>query len=391
MQGSETTTPHRQNGPLAGFRIVEFAGIGPGPFAAMLLADMGAEILRLDRPGGADPYSKAVVSRGRPTVTVDLKDPAEVARTLDLLDGADALIEGFRPGVMERLGLGPEVVLGRNPRLVYGRMTGWGQDGPLARAAGHDITYIAVTGALAAIGGAERPVPPLNLVGDYGGGALYLCMGVLAALLSAGRTGEGQVVDAAICDGTASLMAMFSELSAQGRWHDRRAANLLDGGAPWYRTYACADGEHLAIGPLEPQFYALFRRLTGLDADPDFDARDDVAAWPAMHRKLEDLFATRTRAEWCRLLEETDACVAPVLTLSEAAAHPHLAARNSFVTIDGIVQPGPAPRFSRTPSRIRPPAEPLTLAEAVGAWRPASDRAGSNGAGSNGAGSGEAG
>ncbi|KMO11409.1 CaiB/BaiF CoA transferase family protein [Methylobacterium platani] len=357
-----------QGGPLAGLRIVEFAGIGPGPFAAMLLADMGAELVRLDRPGGADPYSRNVVARGRPTVTVDLKDPADRAGALALLERADALIEGFRPGVMERLGLGPDAVLARNPRLVYGRMTGWGQDGPLARAAGHDITYMAVTGALAAIGPAERPVPPLNLVGDYGGGALYLVTGLLAALLSAGRTGRGQVVDAAICDGAASLMAMFSELASQGRWSDRREANLLDGGAPWYRTYACADGNHVALGALEPHFYALFRRLTGLDADPDFDRRDDPEIWPVLRRKLEALFLTKTRDDWCRLLEGTDACLAPVLALGEAADHPHLAARQTFVTVDGTVQPAPAPRFSGTPSAIRPAAGPLTLAEAVRRW-----------------------
>ncbi|MFH6784533.1 MULTISPECIES: CaiB/BaiF CoA transferase family protein [Methylobacterium] len=357
-----------QVGPLAGLRIVEFAGIGPGPFAAMLLADMGADLVRLDRPGGADPYSKTVVSRGRPTVTVDLKDPADAAGTLALLERADALIEGFRPGVMERLGLGPDAVLARNPRLVYGRMTGWGQDGPLAKSAGHDITYLAVTGALAAIGPAEHPVPPLNLVGDYGGGALYLVTGILAALLSAGRTGRGQVVDAAICDGAASLMAMFSELASQGRWTDQREANLLDGGAPWYRTYPCADGRHVAIGPLEPQFYALFRRLAGLDADPDFDRRDDPEMWPVLRAKLEAVFLTRTRDEWCNLLEGTDACVAPVLTLSEAPGHPHLAARETFVTHDGTVQPAPAPRFSGTPSAIRSPSGPLSLSQAIHRW-----------------------
>ncbi|MGX7708103.1 CaiB/BaiF CoA transferase family protein [Methylobacterium sp. Gmos1] len=368
MGGGECLEPPHQGGPLAGLRIVEFAGIGPGPFAAMLLADMGAELVRLDRPGGSDPYSKTIVSRGRPTVTVDLKDEGDRAGTLALLDRADALIEGFRPGVMERLGLGPDIVLARNPRLVYGRMTGWGQDGPLARSAGHDITYIAVTGALAAIGPAERPVPPLNLVGDYGGGSLYLVAGLLAGLLSAGRTGRGQVVDAAICDGAASLMAMFSELASQGRWSDRREANLLDGGAPWYRTYACRDGRHLAIGPLEPQFYALFRRLTGLDADPDFDRRDDPEMWPILQRKLEALFTERTRDEWCRLLEGTDACVAPVLSLGEAADHSHLAARGTFVTRDGTIQPAPAPRFCGTPSAIRSPTGPLTLAEAVARW-----------------------
>ncbi|MBV8661584.1 MAG: CoA transferase [Hyphomicrobiales bacterium] len=358
-----------RSGPLAGLRIVEFAGIGPGPFAAMLLADMGADVVRLDRPSGSDPYSRNVIARGRPRVAADLKDPLEIERVLGLLDSADALIEGFRPGVMERLGLGPDVVLARNPRLVYGRMTGWGQSGPLAQAAGHDINYIAVTGALAAIGDDDGPVPPLNLVGDYGGGSLYLVAGLLAALLSAARTGEGQVVDCAIADGAASLMAMFSELSSQGRWSDRRGANLLDGGAPFYRAYACADGRHIALGALEPQFYALFRKLVGLADDPDFDRRDDPAVWPQLRAKLAALFLTRTREEWSRLLEGTDACFAPVLTLAEAPDHPHLAARGTFVTIDGVTQPAPAPRFSRTPSAIGPIGETATLDEVLEAWR----------------------
>ena len=325
-------------GPLAGLRIVEFAGIGPGPFAAMLLADMGAEILRIDRPGGADPYSKHVLTRGRRTVIANLKDPAEVERVLTLLGSADALIEGARPGVMERLGLGPDIVLKRNPRLVYGRMTGWGQSGPLAKAAGHDLNYIAITGALAAIGPKAGPVPPLNLVGDFGGGALYLVMGMLAAMLSARETGQGQVVDCAICDGAASMMAMFSDLSAQGRWSGGREANLLDGGAPFYRTYECADGKHVSIGALEPQFYALLRDLAGLDG-PEFD-RDDELVWPALHHRLEAVFRARTQAEWCALLEGSDACFAPVLSLAEAPDHPHLKARGTFITIDGVVQPG---------------------------------------------------
>ncbi len=358
-----------RSGPLAGLRIVEFAGIGPGPFAAMLLADMGADVIRLDRPSGSDPYSRNVIARGRPRVAIDLKDPAETERVLSLLDSADALIEGFRPGVMERLGFGPDVVLARNPRLVYGRMTGWGQTGPLAQAAGHDINYIAVTGALAAIGDESGPVPPLNLVGDYGGGSLYLVAGLLAALLSAARTGEGQVVDCAISDGAASLMAMFSELSSQGRWSDRRGANLLDGGAPFYRAYACADGRHIALGPLEPQFYAQFRKFAGLEDDPDFDRRDDPEVWPKLRAKLAALFLTRTREEWSLLLEGTDACFAPVLTLSEAPNHPHLAARGTFVTVDGVTQPAPAPRFSKTPSAIGPIGETATLDEVLEAWR----------------------
>lgn len=357
--------PNR-SGPLNGLRIVEFAGIGPGPFAGMLLADMGADMIRLDRPSGSDPYSRHVIPRSRPSVAVDLKNPADKDRVLALLDGADALIEGFRPGVMERLGLGPDVVLARNRRLVYGRMTGWGQSGPLAQAAGHDINYIAITGALAAIGDAHGPIPPLNLVGDYGGGSLYLVAGLLAALLSAARTGEGQVVDCAICDGAASLMAMFSELSSQNRWSEERASNMLDGGMPYYRAYACSDGRHIALGPLEPQFYALFRKLVGLEDDPAFDKRDD----PALHAKFEALFLTKTRDEWSRLLEGTDACFAPVLTLSEAPAHPHLAARGTFVEVDGVMQPAPAPRFSRTPSAIRPTGQTATLDEALDAWRP---------------------
>jgi alpha-methylacyl-CoA racemase len=331
----------------------------------MLLADMGAELIRIDRPGDADPNSRQVVTRGRPSAAVDLKDPAQAARVIDLLENADALIEGFRPGVMERLGLGPDIVLARNPRLVYARMTGWGQSGPLASAAAHDINYIAITGALAAIGGVDQPVPPLNIVGDYGGGALYLVAGVLAGLLSATRTGRGQVVDCAICDGAASLMALFCELSAQGRWTDRRAANLLDGGAPYYRAYACADGRHIALGALEPQFYAEFRKLAGLDGDRDFDARDDAG----LHTKLEALFLTKTRDEWSRLLEGTDACFAPVLTLAEAPAHPHLAARGTFVAVDGVVQPAPAPRFSRTASAIHATAKTVALDDVAAAWR----------------------
>jgi alpha-methylacyl-CoA racemase len=285
-----------------------------------------------------------------------------------LLDSADALIEGFRPGVMERLGLGPDVVLGRNPRLVYGRMTGWGQTGPLAQAAGHDLNYIAVTGALAAIGPESHPVPPLNLVGDYGGGSLYLVAGLLAGIISARTTGRGQVVDAAICDGAASMMAMFCELTAQGKWRDQRGANLLDGGAPFYRTFVCADGRHVAIGALEPQFYALLCRSTGFDGA---DGQDEPA-WPDLHGRFEALFLTRTRDDWCRLLEGTDACFAPVLTLAEAPEHAHLAARQTFLTLEGVVQPAPAPRFSATPSTARPPVrEPVPIDTVAALWRQA--------------------
>ncbi|ACL58545.1 CaiB/BaiF CoA transferase family protein [Methylobacterium nodulans] len=353
------------HGPLAGLRLVEFAGIGPGPFAAMLLADLGAEVVRIARPGGSDLYARHVLTRSRATVTADLKDPADLARVLDCLDHADALIEGFRPGVMERLGLGPDLVLARNPRLVYGRMTGWGQEGPLARSAGHDLTYIAVTGALAAIGPRSHPVPPLNLLGDFGGGALYLAMGLLAAVLSARATGAGQVVDCAVCDGAASLMAMTADFAAQGRWVEEREANLLDGGAPYYRTYRCADGGFVALAPLEPQFFAEFRRRVGLEEDPAFDDRDGAA----LRRRLEELFLTRTRAEWCRLLEGSDACVAPVLSLSEARHHPHLAARGTYLEVDGVMQPAPAPRFSRTPAAIRTDLPRTDLEAIARTWR----------------------
>src|SRR6201991_1443335 len=277
-------TSTRATGPLAGYRIVEFAGIGPGPFACMMLADMGAEVVTLDRVG-AKKNLKGVAVRGRKVVELDLKDKAAIAQVLDLLANADALIEGFRPGVMERLGLGPEVVQARNPCLVYGRMTGWGQEGPLAQAAGHDINYISVTGALAAIGPKEKPVPPLNLVGDYGGGGLYLVVGILAALLEAQKSGQGQVVDVAMCDGAASLMSLFCELTAIGRWKDGRESNLLDGGAHFYGTYECKDGEFISLGSIEPQFYAELRRLAGLD-DALYDGQMDAKNWPAMKAKM---------------------------------------------------------------------------------------------------------
>ncbi len=356
------------SGVLAGVRIVEFAGIGPGPFAAMLLADMGAEIIRVDRPKTVDVYSRHVLPRSRTTIVCDLKDEAQVAEMLDLLEQADALIEGFRPGVMERLGLGPEVVLERNPRLVYGRMTGWGQEGPLAHAAGHDINYIAVAGALGAIGPKEQPLPPLNLVGDNGGGGLYLALGLLAGIIHARSGGQGQVVDAAICDGTASLMAIFYELLAQDRWQDRRAANLLDGGAPFYRTFECACGGFVSVGSLEPQFYALLCEKAGLD-HPDFAKREDESLWPELSRRMEAVFKTRTRAEWCEVMEGTDVCFAPVLSLAEAPHHPHLAARGTYVQHQGVTQPAPAPRFSATPSAIRGPDPAIRdLASAKAAW-----------------------
>ena len=351
LDKSEPHSSTRASGPLAGFRIVEFAGIGPGPFACMMLADMGAEVVTLDRIG-AKKNLKSAAGRGRTVVEIDLKDNAAIAQVLDLLEHADALIEGFRPGVMERLGLGPEAIQARNPRLVYGRMTGWGQEGPLAQAAGHDINYISVTGALAAIGPADRPIPPLNLVGDFGGGALYLVVGMLAALLEAKQSGEGQVVDAAMCDGAASLMSMFFDLMAMGRWTEGRESNFLDGGAHFYGVYRCACGKFISIGSIEPQFYALLRQLAGLP-DEGFDAQMDRTAWPRLRQKLAEVFKTRTREEWCKIMEGTDVCFAPVLTMAEAPLHPHMAAREIFVNRHGVTQPAPAPRFSRTPSAIR--------------------------------------
>ena len=356
----------RASGPLAGFRIVEFAGIGPGPFACMMLADMGAEVVTLDRVG-ARKNLKSVAGRGRKVVELDLKDKAAITQVLDLLANADALIEGFRPGVMERLGLGPELVQARNPRLVYGRMTGWGQEGPLAQAAGHDINYISVTGALAAIGPADRPVPPLNLVGDFGGGALYLVVGVLAALLEAQKSGKGQVVDAAMCDGAASLMSMFFDMAAAGRWIEQRDSNFLDGGAHFYGVYECACGRFVSIGSIEPQFYALLREHAGL-SDADFDKQMDRNAWPELKRKLVDVFKSKTRDDWCEIMEGTDVCFAPVLSLSEAPKHPHMTERKIFVDVDGVTQPAPAPRFSRTPSAIRDAAT-ADIASLTSEWQ----------------------
>jgi alpha-methylacyl-CoA racemase len=351
IQPQQVTKP-RGSGPLAGVRIVEFAGLGPGPFASMMLADMGADVVTLTRGEQKQGLRGAVMMRGRRQITCDLKDNACVAQVLALLDSADALIEGYRPGVMERLGFGPDVLLKRNKRLVYGRMTGWGQSGPLANAAGHDINYIALTGALHAIGPNDRPVPPLNLVGDYGGGALYLVVGILAGLLDAQKSGQGQVVDCAMCDGAASLMSLFCELSAVGRWTDSRESNLLDGGAHFYGTYECKDGEFISLGSIEPQFYAELRRLAGLD-ESLYDGQMDPKNWPALKQKMTAVFKSKTRDEWCAIMQGTDVCFAPVLALSEAPDHPHMAEREVFVTHDGVVQPAPAPRFSRTPSAIR--------------------------------------
>jgi alpha-methylacyl-CoA racemase len=345
---------NQPSGPLRGLRIVEFAGLGPAPFAAMLLADMGADVVRIARPDASPLDEHDIVERGRRVVRIDLKSRDGVAAALPLLDRAEVLLEGFRPGVMERLGLGPDVLLGRNPRLVYGRMTGWGQHGPLATTAGHDIDYIALSGALHTIGEAGRaPVPPLNLLGDFGGGAMYLVVGILAALLEAKSSGRGQVVDAAIVDGAASLLTFIHAAMARGEWRDERGGNLLDGGAPFYTTYRCADGEYIAVGALEPQFHALLLERLGLPPEL-FENRSNPADWPQLKELMREAFATRTRAEWCALLEGTDACAAPVLGLGEAKAHPHIAARKVFETLGGIPCPAPAPRFSRTPSALRP-------------------------------------
>jgi alpha-methylacyl-CoA racemase len=342
------------SGPLSGLKIVEFAGIGPGPFCGMLLSDLGADVVRVDRKGSGRASPADVTSRGRRSVALDLKLPDAIEAVLKLLESADGLIEGFRPGVMERLGLGPDVVLARNPKLVFGRMTGWGQTGPYAKAAGHDMNYIAITGALHAIGTEDKPVPPLNLVGDFGGGALYLAFGLMAGIISARETGKGQVIDCAMSDGAASLMAMFYGFKGAGIWKDERRANLLDGGAHFYDTYQCADGKWISIGSIEPQFYALLLEKTGI-TDPEFANQMDRSAWPSLKAKLQDVLRTKTQAEWCAIMDATDICFAPVLDLEEAPKHAHNVARETFVTIEGVVQPAPAPRFSATPGAIQGP------------------------------------
>jgi alpha-methylacyl-CoA racemase len=345
--------------PLAGVRVLEFAGIGPAPLCCMLLSDMGAEVVRIERDGTSASYGP--ISRGRRDLILDLKAPGAVDACLDAIEAADVLVEGFRPGVMERLGLGPEAALARNPRLVYGRMTGWGQQGPLARSAGHDINYIALTGALAAFGPPGQPSPPpLNLVGDYGGGGLYLAFGIALALLERERSGKGQVIDAAIVDGTASLMTVFMG----GLVELEKARNPLAGAAPYYRCYICADGRQIAVGPLERQFYEELLQRIGAPELPD---RFDPANWPEMNRSLEALFRSRTRAQWCELLEGTDACFAPVLELDEAPAHPHMQARGVYEDRDGVLQPAPAPRLSRTPGAIQDEAP--DGAEVIARWR----------------------
>ncbi|MEV5518697.1 CaiB/BaiF CoA-transferase family protein [Streptomyces flaveolus] len=363
---TEAKTPG--DGPLSGVRVVELAAIGPGPFAAMLLADLGADVVRVDRPGGPglaiDP-ARDVTNRNKRSVIVDLKSPDGPARVLDLAERADVLIEGYRPGVAERLGVGPESCHARNPRLVYGRMTGWGQDGPLAQRAGHDIGYIALTGTLGMIGAPDGPpAVPANLLGDYAGGSLYLVVGILAALQHARATGTGQVVDAAIVDGAAHLSAMIHGMLGAGAWQDRRGSNLFDGGAPFYGTYETADGQYMAVGALEPRFYAEFMERLGIPGEAP--AREDMARWGELREAIAARFKARTRDEWTALFTDSDACVAPVLSLREAPHHPHLAARGTFTDHGGITQPAPAPRFSATPTAVRTgPARPGADAEAV--------------------------
>ena len=351
------------SGPLAGVKVVELAGIGPAPFAAMVLADYGADIIRVDRAAavrGGDPEAPPPLlwDRSRRSIGVDLKRPDGVEAVLRLVEGADAFIEGFRPGVTERLGLGPDVCRARNPRLVYGRMTGWGQDGPYASAAGHDINYIALAGALHPIGRAgQPPLPPLNLVGDFGGGGMLLALGVCAALFEANRSGQGQVVDAAMVDGSALLTTMIHAFRAMGTWSDERGTNLLDTGAHFYEVYETADAKFVSIGSIEPQFYAELLRLAGLEGDPDFAVQMDRQRWPELKAKLVTVFKAKTRDEWCDLMERTDVCFAPVLSMGEAPHHPHLRERATFTEVAGVVQPAPAPRFSRTPAAIqRPPS-----------------------------------
>ncbi|MEV6985921.1 CaiB/BaiF CoA-transferase family protein [Sphaerisporangium sp. NPDC051017] len=348
-------THSHTTGPLAGLRVVELAGMGPGPFASMLLADLGAEVLRVDRPSGtggtAIPPELDALRRGRSSVVLDLRRPEGARAVLDLVARADVLIEGNRPGVTERLGLGPEDCWARNPRLVYARMTGWGQDGPLAASAGHDITYLALTGALHAMGRkGEGPAVPLNLVGDFGGGSLYLVVGVLAAVFEATGSGKGQVVDAAIVDGATSLTTVLHAMMAAGMWRDERGVNMLDTGSPWYDVYETSDGRHMAVGAIEPKFYAELMTLLGLD--PDEGRRRDAAAWPALREEIAAVLRTRTRDEWAKVFDGTDACVAPVLSLTEARHHPQLAERGTFVEIGGVPQPAPAPRFGRTPAPV---------------------------------------
>jgi alpha-methylacyl-CoA racemase len=359
-------------GPLKGVKIIEVGGIGPGPFCGMMLSDMGAEIIRVDRKGQQSRVGSQydILHRGRRSIGVDLKKPEGVELLLKLVEQADALQEGFRPGVMEKLGLGPDVCLQRNPRLVYGRMTGWGQEGPISQAAGHDINYIAVTGALYSIGRPDQnPVPPLNLIGDFGGGGMLLAFGIACALFETQRSGKGQVIDAAMIDGAAALMAMFYGQRAAGLWTDQRGANFLDTGAHYYDTYETADGKWVSVGSIEPQFYALLLKHSGID-DPEFQEQNDRSKWPEFKRKIAEIFKTKTRDEWCEIMEGTDVCFGPVLTMGEALEYPQNVARKTFVEIEGVPQPAPAPRFSRTSPEIRGPAlmEPEYTEAALSDW-----------------------
>ncbi|GAA4491748.1 CaiB/BaiF CoA-transferase family protein [Rhodococcus olei] len=353
-----STASGGRGGPLNGLKVVEFASIGPGPFCAMLLADLGADVLRIDRPAKkaslstTDPLPGSLLNRSRATWELDLKDEAARNAVLDVTDKADIVLEGFRPGVMERLGLGPDQVLARNKRLVYGRMTGWGQNGPLAQAAGHDLNYIALSGALSLIGEpGAAPLPPLNYVGDFGGGGMLLAFGVVAATWEAAKSGRGQVVDCAMLDGAAVLSTLFFSLKNAGRWRDQRGANLLDGGAPFYRCYRTADDEFMALAALERPFYQEFAKLAGVECPPDHE-RLNPANWPRYHAELTHLFATKTRDEWTVLFDGTDACCTPVLSLAEVGGHSHVAARDTLIEVDGVLQPAPAPRFGRTPNPI---------------------------------------
>ncbi len=345
-------------GPLEGITVIELAGIGPGPFAAGLMSDMGAHVIRVERPLSSTPETPAIdtLNRGRSSIAVDLKHPDGIGVVLDLVSTADVLLEGFRPGVTERLGLGPEVCMDRNPALVYTRMTGWGQDGPYAQSAGHDINYIALSGALSLLGReGDAPVPPVNLVGDFGGGALYCAFGMVCGVLEARSSGQGQVIDVSMVDGSASLTNMMWTMKAMGFWSAERGTNMLDTGAHFYEVYECADGLHVSIGSIEPQFYAELLRVTGLTDDPGFQAQMDRPQWSHLKTRLADVMRTKTRSQWCDLMEHTDICFAPVLSMDEATMHPHNQARGTFTTVDGVTQPAPAPRFSRTPGAIQGP------------------------------------
>jgi alpha-methylacyl-CoA racemase len=360
-------------GPLAGIKVIEMAGLAPGPFCAMMLADMGAEVLRIDRPDAPEAQAGVtpnLVNRNRRAIAIDVKVEVGLATLRRLIGSADALIEGFRPGVMERLGLGPDDCLAANPRLVYGRITGWGQDGPMAQEAGHDLNYIALAGALHPIGSAEAIAIPLNLVGDFAGGGMYLAFGIACALLEAAKSGQGQIVDAAMVDGAASLMTYMHSARVAGQWSDTRGENILDGGSHFYAVYETRDGRHISVASAEPKFYAALLRLTGLDQDQDLPPQHDKSAWPAMRARLAAIFKTRTRAEWCDLAEGRDVCFAPVLTMAEAIDHPHNRARGVFVESGGVLQPAPAPRFSRTVPPMPRPAQ-TSVADpdgALAAW-----------------------